>query len=107
MGNVTIMYHNGPMVDDSDFPSNVTRLAYFRAEGAPWQLEVGDVEMVGKPAITSTDYGEGRVILNSPHPEHIPGLAASAEIYAGELKWVMPKAVGAKKMANMPHDAVM
>ena len=43
-------------------------------------------EMVNTPAITSIDdFGKGRVVLNSPHPELAPHLPA---IYAGELHWI-------------------
>lgn len=90
-GNVTIMYHNGPIVMAKDFPANVSLLAFYRAQGAPWGLAMDNVNITDYPALTSTEYGAGRVVLNSPHPEHLPGLAISAEIYAGELNWVLPK----------------
>ena len=95
-GNVTIMYHNGPMLKQEDLPSNVTVLAFFREQGTPLksalQAEYTPYNITNNtPAITSTEFGAGRVVLNSPHPEHLPGLAISAEIYAGELSWVLPR----------------
>lgn len=94
-GNVTIMYHNGPMLKLEDLPSNVSVLASFRGQGSPWtsalQSESTPYNITNTtPAITSTEFGSGRVVLNSPHPEHLPGLIISAEIYAGELSWVLP-----------------
>lgn len=95
-GNVTIMYHNGPMLKREDLPPQVSVLASFREQGAPWtgalQSEYTPYNITNTtPAITSTEYGAGRVVLNSPHPEHLPGLIISAEIYAGELSWALPR----------------
>eukprot|EP00040_Diaphanoeca_grandis_P001048 m.17344 g.17344 ORF g.17344 m.17344 type:complete len:285 (+) comp11463_c0_seq1:58-912(+) len=90
-GNVSIMYWQGPIVKDMNFPSNVTRLAYFRTEIHSLHTNKTKGEMINTPAITSIDtYGEGngRVVLNSPHPELEP---THFEIYAGELSWVVKR----------------
>lgn len=90
--NVTSMYHNGPLVNEADFPANVSILARFRAQGNPWGL--GRLEWAinaSTPAITSTAYGAGHVVLNSPHPEHLPRVSDSPKIYSGELEWVAPR----------------
>lgn len=85
-GNVSIMYWQGPIVKDTDLPTNVTRLGYFRTEIHTGHPGSTTGEMVNTPAITSLDgFGKGRVVLNSPHPELTPHLPA---IYAGELHWI-------------------
>lgn len=85
-GNVSIMYWQGPIVKDKDLPTNVTRLGYFRTEIHTGHPGSTTGEMVNTPAITSIDdFGKGRVVLNSPHPELAPHLPA---IYAGELHWI-------------------
>jgi glutamine amidotransferase-like uncharacterized protein len=95
--NVTIMYWQGPIVKDEDLPGNVSRLATFRSEIHSGHTNETTGEMVNTPAITSIGYGEGRVVLNSPHPE-IPTEAGPLDpagnhtfpsVYAGELAWVL------------------
>merc|ERR1712187_798002 len=66
-GNVTIMYHNGPLVAAEDLPSNVTVLASFRKQGEPWGKQ-DDLTVTGKPAVTTTVYGKGRVVSNGWYP---------------------------------------
>lgn len=89
-GNITIMFWQGPIVKAADLPSNVTKLAYFRTEidNNPAVANETRGEMLNTPAITSIKgygIGNGRVVLNSPHPEFDPQLPA---IYVGELLWV-------------------
>lgn len=84
-GNVTVMYWQGPIVKPRDFPSNVSVLSWFRTEIHSQHTSETTGEMVNTPAMTSIGYGQGRVALNSPHPELTPNLP---EIYAGELAWV-------------------
>lgn len=87
--NVTSMYHNGPLIKEASLPVNVSVLARFRAQGHPWgAVPFSGAIPSGTPAITAVEFGAGKVVLNSPHPEHLPGLPESAEIYSGELKWV-------------------
>jgi hypothetical protein len=46
--------------------------------------------MINTPAMTSAEYGHGRVVLNSPHPEiPIEDGKTLPEIYAGELAWAL------------------
>ena len=86
-GNVTIMYWQGPIVKPADMPANVSQLAFFRTEIHSRHTNETAGEMVNTPAITTMDnYGSGRVVLNSPHPELLPQLP---QIYAGELQWVL------------------
>lgn len=86
--NVTIMYWQGPIVNDSLLPGHVARLSYFRTEihdgAAPVNETTGN--MVNTPAMTSAAFGKGRVVLNSPHPELAP---THPNVYAGELAWVL------------------
>jgi hypothetical protein len=68
-------------------PANVSQLAFFRTEIHSRHTNETAGEMVNTPAITTMDnYGSGRVVLNSPHPELLPQLP---QIYAGELQWVL------------------
>jgi len=87
--NVTIMYWQGPIVKADAFPSNVTKLSYFRTEIHSGHPNETTGEMVNTPAMTSLDdyggQGLGRVFLNSPHPELEP---THPDIYVGELLWV-------------------
>ena len=88
-GNVTIMYWQGPIVSNKDLPANVTRVASFLTEIHSRHTNQTTGEMAGTAAITSIEFGRGRVVLNSPHPELTPNLP---EIYAGELSWLSSKA---------------
>ena len=89
--NVTIMYWQGPIVKEADLDKwanvSVSKLAFFRTEIHSQHTNETMGEMVNTPAITSLDnYGDGRVVLNSPHPELAPKLPM---IYTGELLWVL------------------
>ena len=84
--NTTIMYFQGPIIKEQDLPANVTRLAIFRTEIHSKHENQTKGEMVNTPAMHSIEYGKGRVLLNSPHPELVPRIP---EIYAGELKWAV------------------
>ena len=77
----------------ADFPTNVSKLAFFRTEIHSKHTNETKGEMVGTPAITSIDGpGKGRVVLNSPHPELAPQIP---QIYAGELLWVLRRQASA------------
>lgn len=73
-GLVPIRYANGPILEPagSGELADFTPLAYYRSEvamnGAPRGV------MIGTPAIVSGQYGAGRVICFSPHPEYTKGL---------------------------------
>jgi glutamine amidotransferase-like uncharacterized protein len=103
--NVTSMYHNGPLA--KHFPSNVTVFARFRAQGAPWAINNNNSLQwsinASTPAITGTAYGEGRVVLNSPHPEHMPSVTDSAKIYEGELRWVIQEQIPQLTQEQIPQ----
>jgi hypothetical protein len=70
-------------------------LSFFRTEIHNEHTNETTGNMVNTPAMTSAIYGEGRVVLNSPHPElppeEPPGGASKTrpEIYEGELAWVL------------------
>ena len=83
------MYWQGPIVSNKDLPANVTRVASFLTEIHSRHTNQTTGEMAGTAAITSIEFGRGRVVLNSPHPELTPNLP---EIYAGELSWLSSKA---------------
>ena len=88
--NVSIFYGQGPVVAASSFPPNVSVLSFYRTEIHSKQTNQTNGTMVNTPAITSTQYGRGKVVLNSPHPE-IPTMngATLPEIYAAELAWAL------------------
>lgn len=94
--NVSITYAQGPIVATASFPSNVSLLSFFRTEVHKKHTNETKGTMVNTPAITSTEYGSGRVVLNSPHPEiPIEDGSTLPAIYAGELAWAarLPGAV--------------
>lgn len=67
-------YNNGPVWghEEGDTPEGefapVTVLANFREAAKTKEGRQAD-EMVGTPAITATEYGAGRLLMISPHPE--------------------------------------
>lgn len=70
----TVLYHNGPVMEPADSPQipDATVLATFATEiaknGTPKGIQVGS------PAIAIGEFGEGRVVGISPHPEQTAGL---------------------------------
>jgi hypothetical protein len=73
-GLIEVRYANGPILSPAgkeDLPSYVP-LAFFRTEISLWEPQEGT--MVNTPAIVESEFGEGRVIAISPHPESKAGL---------------------------------
>lgn len=69
-----IRYSSGPILSPaglSELPDYVS-LAMFRTE--IWQHEAQRYTMIGTPAIIAGRFGNGRVIIFSPHPEMTAGL---------------------------------
>lgn len=85
-GNVTIHYAQGPIISARSLPKEVTILSWFRTEIHSRYTRETMGQMINTPAMTSIEYGAGRVVLNSPHPEFAPHLPS---IYEGELTWVL------------------
>ena len=82
-----IHYANGPLLgpaSEKDLPA-YTPLAYFR--GDMHKTAPGGV-MPGTPAIIAADYGKGRVICFSPHPEYTDGLGGFID---RAVKWTLHK----------------
>lgn len=73
-GRLNCAYQNGPIVHPapSDKLAPYTILAYFRTEIAENDAPVG--VQVDSPAIAVGEYGAGRVVICSPHPELTPNL---------------------------------
>merc|ERR1712150_233527 len=86
--NITTHYANGPIVESSGFPPTVAQLAFYTTEVQSHTRNGTYGVMVDTPSVTISDYGKGRVALNSPHPEMPP---THPDIYAGELLWVLRK----------------
>lgn len=83
-GRVTVLYANGPIVGPAardDIP-DYRPLAFFRTEiadnGTPKGL------MVNTPAILLGDYGRGRALIISPHPEQTESLES---LVARAVEW--------------------
>jgi len=73
-GLVEVRYANGPILSPAgtqDVPDYVP-LAIFRTEISLWEPQKGT--MINTPAIVASEFGEGRAIAISPHPEGIAGL---------------------------------
>lgn len=84
-GNVSIYYVGGPVITAESLPSNVSILSWYRTNVPPQLLHHGK----NTPSMTYAEYGAGRVVLNSPHPEHVKSAAGiGLAIYQGELAWV-------------------
>lgn len=84
-GNLSIFYQGGPVISAADLPSNVTILSWFRTSVPPQSLHKGK----NTPSMTYAEYGAGRVVLNSPHAEHVKSQAGlGVKTYQGELAWV-------------------
>lgn len=69
-----VKYHNGPIVSPrgKEGLSPYTVLSWFRSEKVLYPPQKGT--MINTPAIISGDYGKGKVISISPHPESTRGL---------------------------------
>lgn len=69
-----VSYHNGPIVSPMNLQGldAYTPLAYFRSEQVLFPSQKGT--MIDTPAIVRGEYGSGRVISISPHPEATEGL---------------------------------
>ena len=72
--NVDVRYQNGPIVSRRNLPTlkPYTVLAWFRSEKVLHPPQEGT--MIDTPAIVSGEFGQGRVISISPHPEATAGL---------------------------------
>ena len=72
--NVEVSYHNGPIVSPKNFPGlkEYRPLAFYRTEQVLYPQQEGT--MINTPAIIAGDFGKGRVIAISPHPEATEGL---------------------------------
>jgi hypothetical protein len=81
-----MLYSGGPVFvpGNSRHLPRFTRLAVFRSEVFLYGFQRGD--MIGSPAMIVAPYGNGVVLLISPHPELTPGsehvVSKSVEILA-------------------------
>lgn len=68
-GDFNVRYQNGPIVargKETDLPDYEV-LAWFRSEN--WRYEPQKGTMIDTPAIVAAEFGDGRVLSISPHPE--------------------------------------
>jgi len=73
-GLVELGYANGPILSPAgkeDLPAYVP-LAFFRTEISKYEPQEGT--MINTPAIVASEFGKGRAIAISPHPEGTAGL---------------------------------
>ncbi len=80
-----IRYANGPIIKPAGRTdlAPYEPLAFFRTELAENDSPVG--AMVDSPAILQGKFGQGRVIISSPHPEQTPGMEVAVE---RAVRWV-------------------
>ena len=64
-----VRYHNGPIMSlmGKEGLGNFRTLANFRSEVSKYKSQKGT--MVNTPAIIAGEFGKGRVLCISPHPE--------------------------------------
>lgn len=87
-GDVKVRYHNGPIISvgkAADLPL-YTPLAWFRSEVSKYEPQKGT--MINTPAIVVADFGKGRVLSVSPHPEATPGLES---MIVNGVRWAAGK----------------
>jgi len=81
------MMGNAPLIDGPTinklFMSRVFTIAVYLGEDPPY-----DESIRGKKAIIGSNYGLGRVILSSPHPELTIGNYKAHEIYVRNIIWL-------------------
>ncbi len=74
-----VIYHNGPLLVPANNPAipDFEPLAFFRTEVAEHGSPAGI--MVNTPAMVRGDFGKGRVLVSSPHPEQTPSMESFIE----------------------------
>jgi len=83
-----IRYANGPIIQPNhrdDIP-DYEPIAFFRTELAENGSPKG--AMVNSPAMARGTFGQGRVLISSPHPEQTAGMEGFAE---HAVRWVAGK----------------
>jgi len=68
-GNETIYYHWGPVVDPPADSGNFTALSYYRTETHTRHPNKTTGQQINTPAMFTSLYGTGRVLISGPHPE--------------------------------------
>ena len=79
-----VRYHNGPIVSPANHKGlpDYRVLAHFRSEVSRHEVQAGT--MVNTPAIIASEFGKGRVLCISPHPESSKSLRP---MVARGLRW--------------------
>jgi putative intracellular protease/amidase len=98
-GTHLIRYANGPILTPhgrDDIPPFET-VAFFRTEVAENDTPVGI--MIGAPAIARGEFGKGRVVVTSPHPESTDGLDGTFAPAA--VRWASAGRVGNRAEAEI------
>jgi glutamine amidotransferase-like uncharacterized protein len=86
-GKREVLYANGPVIepDDKDIPA-YEPLAFFRTELAKNGAPAG--VMIDSPALVRGNFGKGRVLFSSPHPEQTSGME---DLIPSAVRWVSGK----------------
>lgn len=80
--NVSVLYYQGP-IQDRGYAGRFEANATFETEIATGHPQWTTGQMVHTPALVTTTFGAGRVLLSSPHPEEtVPRLDDVVEAYA-------------------------
>lgn len=87
-GQLDIRYANGPIYTNAGSPEipDFQPLAFFRTEFAKNGSPAG--AMVNSPAMVAGEFGKGRVICSSPHPEQTAGMEG---FIVKAVKWTAGK----------------
>ena len=83
-GLMNVRYHNGPVMSPMGKGGlkAFSALATFRSEVSTYEPQKGT--MVNTPAIIAGDFGKGRVLCISPHPESVPALRSMVQ---NAIRW--------------------
>jgi hypothetical protein len=65
--NTTILYWQGP-IQDRGYAGNFTTLAHYTSEIHSLHTPLTTGQQIHTPAILTSTFGAGRVLLSSPHP---------------------------------------
>lgn len=81
-GHQPIKYSGGPLIESGALPATCAVWATF-AEDLP-RVDKKPVPLAGKAAVVAAEFGDGRLVLFSPHPERWPG---PQESFWNAIRW--------------------
>jgi glutamine amidotransferase-like uncharacterized protein len=81
-GQQQIKYSGGPLIETESLPATCSVWATFAEDLA--RADKKPVPLAGKAAIVAAEFGDGRLVLFSPHPERWPG---PQESFWNAIRW--------------------